>query len=362
MTESRNEKKYMQLALRLAGKGSGFVSPNPMVGAVFVRDGVIIGRGYHEKFGGPHAEINAIDNAGGDVRGATLYCTLEPCSHTDKKTPPCAQRLIKEGIHRVVISTHDPNPLVNGSGIRILKDAGIDVKTGLLEKESREMNRFFNKYISAKAPFIMVKIAQTLDGFIAQERTKQTWITNPAAQKLVHQWRSEYDAVLIGIGTLKSDNPRLTVRALKGRDPIRILVDRDLEANPEARFFDQNSDGRAIIFAAKGVSAEKINALEHTGAEVILVERDRTGKLPLSSLLSHLHESGISSVMIEGGQKIFTQFLKENLTDELQMILAPAIWGRGIRAVTDKIPLDKFRLKRSQALGDNVLLTFRRSE
>ncbi len=359
MTKPQNDKKYMQLALRLAKKGAGSVSPNPMVGAVFVRQGKIIGKGYHKKFGGAHAEINAIADADGHIRGATLYCTLEPCSHSDKKTPPCAQRLVEEKVRRVVIGTLDPNPKVNGGGIRILKAAGIEVKTGILEKECRELNRFFIKFITTGLPYVTVKIAQTLDGFISVDRKQQTLISNAAALKRVHQLRSVYDAVLIGAGTIRSDDPQLTVRLVKGRDPVRVLLERHLEVNPTARVFRGPSKSKTIVFTAKKSPIEKIHALEELGVHMIPVGLDHSGRLPLKKILHHLHSMGIASILVEGGQKIFTGFLKEGLNDELLIFVAPVLWGSGLRTVTEKINLDSFQLIRSEKLSNNLLLTFR---
>ncbi len=362
MTESVIDKQYMRLAIRLARKGAGKVSPNPLVGAVLVRDGKILGTGYHQYFGGPHAEINAITNAGGDVSGATLYCTLEPCSHTEKKTPPCAQRLVKEKIARIFVATLDPNPKVNGNGVQILKRAGIDVCTGLLATECRELNRFFNKYITTGLPFVTVKIAQTLDGFIARERRYQSWITNSAVRRRVHKWRSEYDAVLIGAGTLKSDNPQLNVREIKGRDPWRIVLDRDIESGPGANIFGNGLSGKTILFTGRRVRDEKIHAIRKTGAEIVRMDVDGNGRLALRPILHHLHTLGITSVLVEGGQKIFTSILLEDLADEIQIFIASVIWGSGLKAVSDKINLHSFRLTHTEKLADNILLTFRRQE
>ena len=362
MTESVTDKQYMRLALRLARKGAGMVSPNPLVGAVMVRDGKILGTGYHQYFGGPHAEINAIKDAGGDVSGATLYCTLEPCSHAGKKTPPCAQRLVKEKIGRAVIAVLDPNPRVNGNGVRILKEAGIDVQTGLLGAACRELNRFFHKYITTDLPYVMVKMAQTLDGFIARERQQQSWITNSAVRRRVHKWRSEYDTVLIGAGTLKSDNPQLNVREVKGRNPRRIVLDRDLDADPGANIFNNAQSGKIILFCGKHAKTDKIHSIINTGAEVIRMDVDGTGRLALRPILRELHNRGIASVLVEGGQKIFTSFLSDDLADEIRIFIAPVLWGSGLKAVSDKINLDSFRLAHSDKLADNLLLTFLRKD
>ncbi len=361
MSAHEKDRKYMQMALRLAHKGAGRVSPNPLVGAVIVRDGRIIGRGYHEQFGGPHAEINAIRDAGGDVNGATLYCTLEPCSHTGKKTPPCAQRLVKEKIRRVVVAATDPNPAVNGAGIAILQKAGITVETGVLEEKCREMNRFFFKYVTSHRPYVMVKIAQTIDGFIALDRTRQTWITNPEVRRRVHRWRSEFDAVLVGIGTVKSDDPELTVRDIAGRNPVRVLIDRDLEVSPAARILRNAAEERIVIFTSGESAVGNAGAIKKTGAEVVPVILEKNGRLAMRSILEQLHGWGVASVMVEGGQKIFTQTLSQDLADELQIFMAPVIWGSGIRAVAEKADLNNFSLISSEKLSDNLLVTFRRN-
>jgi diaminohydroxyphosphoribosylaminopyrimidine deaminase/5-amino-6-(5-phosphoribosylamino)uracil reductase len=359
MSENNNDKKYMELALRLAKKGAGCVSPNPMVGAVFVRDGKIIGQGYHRQYGEPHAEINAITDAGGDVRNATLYCTLEPCSHTDKNTPPCAQRLVREKIRGAVIASLDPNPKVNGAGVKILRDAGISVETGILGDESRELNRFFNTFMTLKRPYIMVKIAQTLDGLIARNRNLQTWITGSEARKKVHRWRSEYDAVLIGSGTLKSDDPQLTVRDTVGRDPLRILIDRDLSSDPGARILKGAAGGKTIVFCETGIPAKKIQSFGETGSEIIQIRPDKGGHLSIRDIINTLYEKNILSLLVEGGQTIFTRFLTEDLADELRIFMAPEIWGNGIHAVTEKVSLKDFHLTAVEKVSEDMLLTFR---
>ncbi|MFZ3156397.1 MAG: bifunctional diaminohydroxyphosphoribosylaminopyrimidine deaminase/5-amino-6-(5-phosphoribosylamino)uracil reductase RibD, partial [Smithella sp.] len=219
-----NDEYYMKLAIALARKGRFYVGPNPMVGAVIVKKGMIIGRGYHQRFGGNHAEINAIHNAGEDIAGSTLYVTLEPCCH-EGKTPPCTDSIIKHKIARVVIGAIDSNPLVSCQGINYLQSCGIEVKTGVLENECRKLNEKFFHYIETGLPFITVKYAQTLDGRIATATGESQWISSTASLKFAHQLRAEHDAILVGRKTVDKDNPELTVRLVKGRNPLRVIVD-----------------------------------------------------------------------------------------------------------------------------------------
>jgi diaminohydroxyphosphoribosylaminopyrimidine deaminase/5-amino-6-(5-phosphoribosylamino)uracil reductase len=223
------------------------------------------------------------------------------------------------------------------------------------------MNRFFFRYVTGQLPYVVVKIAQTLDGFIALDRTSQTWITNPAVRRRVHRWRSEYDAVLVGIGTVKSDNPELTVRDIAGRNPIRVLIDRDLEVSPTARILRNAAEDRVVIFTAGEPAGGNARAIKNTGAEVIPVESEKNGRLAMRSVLQQLHGRGVASVMVEGGQKIFTQIMSQGLADELQVFIAPVIWGSGIRAVAEKTDLENFSLISSENLSDNLLVTFRRN-
>ena len=220
-----NDYYFLRQCFTLAKKAKGFVSPNPLVGAILVKKGKVIGRGYHKRYGSDHAEVNALKNAKEGVAGSTLYCNFEPCCHTKKQTPPCVPLIIQKKIKRVVISNFDPNKEVNGKGVKQLREAGVEVITDILEDEGKDLNKFYFKYVSEKLPYITLKIAQSIDGKISEAKDKQTWLTGKESINYVHKLRSEYDAVLVGAGTIRTDNPLLNVRTIKGRNPIRIIID-----------------------------------------------------------------------------------------------------------------------------------------
>jgi diaminohydroxyphosphoribosylaminopyrimidine deaminase/5-amino-6-(5-phosphoribosylamino)uracil reductase len=349
---------FMRLALRLARKGAGKVSPNPMVGAVLVKNDQIIATGYHEQFGRAHAEVNAINSAREPVRDSTLYCTLEPCCHSNKNTPPCAQRIIKEGIKRVVIGSIDPNPEVSGKGIQLLRKAGIETEIGVSAAENDELNRFYIKYIKHGLPYVTVKIAQTIDGRIGLDRNRQTWLTSKRAQRLVHRWRSEYDAVLVGANTIRSDNPRLNVRAIRGRNPVRLVLSDSLDLPPDSLIFSQNTSARVIMFTGQESGSDVFKKIQKTGADVVHLadEPDR-----LRRMLSYLYKHNIASVLIEGGQSVFSQFIASGLADELQIFIAPKIFGRGVDSVSSEYDytLD-YHLYKSRKIDEDILLTYRK--
>lgn len=245
------DESYIQLAIEIAKKGTGSVSPNPLVGCVIIKDNKIIGAGYHQKFGEEHAEINAINSSAESVEGSTLYVNLEPCSHHGK-TPPCVDRIIKEKIKRVVIGTLDVNPLVSGNGVKALKKAGVDVKVGVLENECIELNKFFFKYITSKLPYVTLKAAQTLDGMIADKNKNSEWISSKESIKYVHWLRASYDAVLFGSDTAKIDNPKLTVRMVEGRNPYRVVLDSKLSLKTDLYLFKNNFDKTNNINHSRG--------------------------------------------------------------------------------------------------------------
>src|SRR6185369_12601402 len=256
---------YMRLALRLAERAAGRTSPNPMVGAVLVRGGKVIATGYHRKAGGPHAEIAALRRAGIKARGATLYLTLEPCSHYGR-TPPCVDAVIAAGVKEVVAGMTDPNPLVAGKGFRRLRQAGIRVRSGVLEKESRALNEAFNNFITRRLPFVLLKLAATLDGKIATATGSSRWVTGGEARRFVHDLRNRFDAVMVGVGTVLADDPQLTCRIRGGRNPVRIILDPRLRIPLKARVL--NEPGKTIVVAGESASREKQKALEKHGAEV----------------------------------------------------------------------------------------------
>ncbi|MBH1941157.1 bifunctional diaminohydroxyphosphoribosylaminopyrimidine deaminase/5-amino-6-(5-phosphoribosylamino)uracil reductase RibD [Mobilitalea sibirica] len=319
--------EYMKRALTLAKKGSGFTNPNPLVGAVIVKNNKIIGEGYHERYGGPHAEINAFHNATEDVTGATMYVTLEPCSHYGK-TPPCADAIVKKGIKRVVVATQDPNPLVAGKGIQILRDHGIEVHTGILEKESQKQNEIFNKYITTGLPFCLLKTAMTLDGKIATGTGDSKWITNEASRAYVHTLRHRYCAIMVGIGTILTDNPYLNTR-ISGSicsDPIRIVVDTRARLPLDANILHMNSSARTILATTNLASLEKLSQLEAMGIEIIVTPLENA-QVDLRYLMKELGKKKIDSILLEGGSELNYSALSSGIVDKVNAFIAPKIIG-----------------------------------
>jgi diaminohydroxyphosphoribosylaminopyrimidine deaminase / 5-amino-6-(5-phosphoribosylamino)uracil reductase len=355
------DESYIRLAVEIARKGMGNVSPNPLVGCVIIKNDRIIGAGYHEQYGGPHAEINAINSANESVEGSTLYLNLEPCSHHGK-TPPCVDKIIECKIARVVIGTMDMNPLVSGDGIKKLKAAGIEVKVGILEKECIELNKFFFKFITKKIPFVSLKAAVTLDGKIADKYGDSKWISSAASRRYVHQLRSKYDAVLIGTGTAIKDNPSLTVRLIEGRNPKRIILDSGLKLNFTQNLMINNSDKKLYIITSKqNAGKPKIKTLENRGIKVIFVKEGADGRLSLKNILRELAKIQVASVLIEGGGEIFSSFIKANLFDEILLFIAPKMLGEGIPVIGDlgiKNMKKSYKLKinETERIGDDVLM------
>src|SRR5512136_472792 len=308
----REDERWMRRVLRLAEKGRGRTSPNPMVGAVLVKDNKVVGDGYHTKAGEAHAEIVALQRAGEGARGATLYLNLEPCAHYGK-TPPCAPRVVEEGVKRVVIGMEDPNPLVRGKGMEILRGAGLDVDVGIQEKECWRLNEAFCKYILQKVPFVILKVAATLDGKIATRNGDSKWISGEASRRLVHRLRDQVDGVVVGIGTVLKDNPLLTTRIRGGRDPYRIVLDSRLRIPEEANVIG-TSPSKAIIAATELASREKIEKLEERGVRILILD-SREGRVDLKACLSKLGEMGITSLLVEGGSHINGSLLDEGLFD-----------------------------------------------
>jgi diaminohydroxyphosphoribosylaminopyrimidine deaminase / 5-amino-6-(5-phosphoribosylamino)uracil reductase len=314
------DEKYMLRALELASLGLGSVSPNPMVGCVIVHKDEIIGEGYHEEYGQAHAEPNAISSLKNPdlLPFSTVYVTLEPCAHWGK-TAPCANLLVDKRVKKVVIGTVDTNPLVGGKGIQILKDAGIEVVTGILDKKVREQNKRFFTFMEKKKPFVILKWAQTKDGFIARENYDSKWISNPYSRQLVHRWRSEEDAIMVGTLTAKYDNPQLNVREWVAKNPIRIVVDRKLTLEPGLHLFDQSQS----TLCYNQVMTQKADNLEHV-------------KLPegfnIGEILVDLYERKIQSLIVEGGAQLLNKFIQENLWDEARVFTGQVQFGSGIPA------------------------------
>jgi len=327
-----NDESYMKHALRLARKGEGWVSPNPMVGAVIVKNDRIIGEGYHRKFGEAHAEINALNQATEPAEGSTIYVTLEPCSHHGK-TPPCVESLIANHPARVVIGTADPNPLVAGQGIETLKRQGIEVTVGVLEDACKEINESFFKFIQTRLPFVTLKFAQTLDGRIATSTGHSRWISSPPSRRFAHHLRHAHDAILVGIGTILSDDPELTVRLVRGKNPLRIVLDSRLRIPMTARILQDQDQAGTLIVTTDKAEEEKLSRLNHLGIDTLIVPADLSGKIDLNRLLQELGNRNIASILVEGGAGILTSLLAANLADRLIAIVAPKIAGQGIEAV-----------------------------
>lgn len=326
-----NHYAYMKIALELAARARGRTSPNPMVGAVLVNNGQVVGQGYHARAGTPHAEIMALKDAGDKANGATLYVTLEPCCHYGR-TGPCTKAVIEAGVNRVVVAALDPNPLVAGKGIKQLRDAGIEVVCGVMEESARELNEVFNKYITSRLPFVVSKVAMSLDGKIATRTGESQWITGQDAREKGHQLRNNYDAILIGVGTLLSDNPSLTTRLASGlgRDPKRIVLDSKVRTPPDCKMLNQDSAAPTYIITGKNADQLRVKRLKTAGAIVVPMENDRQG-ICLNKLLEWLGSMEITSLIVEGGAAVHGSFFKKGLVDKVYWFIAPKIVG-GVEA------------------------------
>ncbi|HJT20956.1 MAG TPA: bifunctional diaminohydroxyphosphoribosylaminopyrimidine deaminase/5-amino-6-(5-phosphoribosylamino)uracil reductase RibD [Nitrospira sp.] len=322
----------MTLALRLAAKGRGTAGPNPMVGAVVVRGRRIVGRGFHRRPGLPHAEILALNEAGKRARGATLYVTLEPCCHLEKRTPPCVPAVIESGVRRVVIAMRDPNPLVKGKGIAALRRAGLSITTGVAGREAEALNTVYRHWIATKRPYVTLKAGMTLDGQIATPSGESQWITGIHSRRDAHLLRSRVDAVLIGVGTVQADNPSLTARTgarldrLSPRQPLRVVADSRLCSSPQARVFSAQAEARTIVATTAAAPASKRRALEKKGIETVVLPAVR-GRLSLPALLKELGRRGITSLLLEGGSELNAAMLKAKLVDHVRLYIAPAFLG-----------------------------------
>ena len=325
---------FMRRALKLAKKGEAWVSPNPMVGTVIVKKNRIIGEGYHQKFGDNHAEINAINHATETIEGSTIYVNLEPCTHYGK-TPPCIEKIIACKPARVVIGTADPNPLVAGGGIKALKRSSIETTVGILEETCKRINERFFKFIRTGTPFVTLKFAQTLDGRIATSAGHSRWISSEKSLRFVHMLRSHHDAVLIGVGTLIKDDPELTIRLTRGRNPLRVVVDSRLRISPDARVLKNQNMAKTIIATTGHAVSGKRTLLDKMGIETVVVEQDNDHRVDLTKLFVELGKRNISSVLVEGGAAVITSLLTEKLTDRVVIIIAPKIVGKGVEAVGD---------------------------
>jgi diaminohydroxyphosphoribosylaminopyrimidine deaminase / 5-amino-6-(5-phosphoribosylamino)uracil reductase len=351
------DEQYIERCIELALKGAGNVSPNPMVGSVIVKNGKVVAEGYHKKYGESHAERNAINTAirkGINLKGAELYVNLEPCAH-EGKTPPCADLIAEHKFSRVVIGIKDPYHLVAGRGIKKLKQAGIKVKVGVLENECRELNKFFLKLVETGLPYVTIKTAQTMDGKIANEKHQSKWISSPESRRLVHKMRAVYDAVLVGSNTVKYDNPELTVRDAKGRNPYRIVIDPELELSLNKKIFSTKLKGRTIVFTSKNANKAKINTLTKRGILVLTCRTDK-GIISVKEVLKKTASLGISSVMVEGGALTYNEFIKNKLVDEFMIFIAPKVMSKGIQAFNNEINFASYKSINYYKVSNDILV------
>jgi len=320
-----SDENHLRLACELALRGKGRTRPNPMVGAVLVKNGRRIGTGYHRQWGSPHAEVAALRNATENPERATLYVNLEPCTHYGK-TPPCVDAILAAKVRRVVIGTRDPNPRVNGRGVRLLRRHGVEVQCGVLEAECRRLNEVFFKFMETGKPFVSLKAALTLDGKIASGRGESQWISCAASRLRVHRLRSRVDAVLVGAGTVLRDDPQLTVRGVgRAANPRRILLDARLRAPLHAKILNQEAP--TLVAAGERAPLAKVRKMQRMGISVELFPADARGRVPLAPLLRRLGEHGVQHLLVEGGSHVFTSFLEEEEADHFLLFLAPLFLG-----------------------------------
>ncbi len=354
------DEQYMQRCFELALKGAGNVSPNPLVGCVIVKNGKIFTESWHKKYGEYHAERNAINSAikkGINLKGAELYVNLEPCAHFGK-TPPCCDLIIEHRFSKVVIGVKDPYHAVSGKGIARMRKAGIKVITAVLEEEAKELNKFFFKYVTTGLPYITIKAAQTVDGKIADDKYRSKWISSTESRCTVHKLRSVYDAVLVGANTVKYDNPKLNVRDVKGRDPYRIIIDKDLALKLNYNVY-KYSDGKTIVLTSLNADIRKIKLLQKKQV-IVLPCKIKKGKIDLVDAMKKLASHNIASIMIEGGAFVYNEFLKAGLVDELLIFIAPDVMGGGITAFSDKKSFKDFSNVNYYTSGRDILVNLRK--
>ena len=331
MTATTPHRHFMTLALRLAAKGRGKTSPNPMVGALVVKNGRIVGRGYHHGPGQPHAEIIALNQAGSRANGATLYVTLEPCCHLLKRTPPCVPAVIQSGVRQVVVAMVDPNPSVKGRGIAAFRRAGIMVTTGTAQEEAAQLNRAYLHWVRTGRPYVILKAGMTLDGKIATAKGESRWITGPRARQEAHRLRSQVDAVVVGVGTVIHDDPALTARLsdrplkLAPKQPLRVVLDSRLRTSPTARICAKQDQAKTLIVTTSRASRPR-HPFERAGVEILSLSKKK-GRVSLSALMTVLGKRGITSVLIEGGSTINAAVLREKLVNHVLFYVAPTLLG-----------------------------------
>ena len=319
------QEKYMKLALELAANAKGRTSPNPLVGAVIVKDNRVVGCGWHRKAGTPHAEVHALRQAGELAKGADVYVSLEPCSHYGK-TPPCAKALVEAGVNNVYAAMLDPNPKVAGNGFKILQEAGIHVEYGFLEDEARKLNEVFLKWIMHKQPFVVMKAAMTLDGKIATVEGQSKWITNETSRAYGYKLRDIYDGILVGINTVIADDPALTARVEGGKNPIRIVVDSTLKIPLTAKLL-HDKQAPVIVATTKLASAEKVAQLQNLGVEVLIIDTDEVNRVDMTKLMQELGQKNICSILVEGGAEIHGSLIEHKLINKVYFFIAPKLVG-----------------------------------
>jgi len=353
------ELTYMRSALALARRGLGKTAPNPAVGCVIVRDGAVVGRGWHQKAGAPHAEVHALNEAGALAAGADVYVTLEPCAHFGK-TPPCARALVAARVARVYLAMVDPNPLVAGKGVAILREAGIEVQVGLLEEQARALNRPFIKWIETGRPFVTLKSALTMDGKSATAGGDSRWITGDRSRREVHRLRGAMDAIMVGVGTVVKDDPLLTCRVPGGKDPIRVVVDSTLRIPLHAAVFNPQSAARTLV-ATCSSDAARLAAVASRGGEILRCAK-REGQVDLHDLFGQLGALGIQSILLEGGSHLAGAALRAGLIDRCLIFLAPKLVGgaglglfagEGVALMGDALRLEGMTVKR---IGADLLV------
>ncbi|HEY3374308.1 MAG TPA: bifunctional diaminohydroxyphosphoribosylaminopyrimidine deaminase/5-amino-6-(5-phosphoribosylamino)uracil reductase RibD [Candidatus Aquicultor sp.] len=350
--------ELMRRAIDLAEKGRGTTSPNPMVGALIVKDDRIIGEGFHKKAGNPHAEVNALMASTEDVAGATMVVSLEPCNHFGR-TPPCTEAIINAGIKKVIVGMIDPNPQCAGSGIKQLRDAGIEVEHGVLADVVARQNEVFIKFITTGRPFIIVKAAMSLDGKIAAQEGKQTAITGEEALRRAHELRNEYDAIMVGVGTARTDNPKLTTRLdiEDTRNPIRIIVDSRAKLPLDSNIVRTANDVQTILATTAFAPRQNREDLAARGIDVLKIDA-WDGSVDLEMLLEELGERHISSIMVEGGSKLIASFARAGLVDKYMLFVAPKLIGeQGVDVIGDKLDaVRELRIERVERLGEDILI------
>lgn len=343
------DEKYMRLAMQLAGNAIGRTSPNPLVGAVIVKDNRVVGCGWHRKAGTPHAEVHALNQAGELAQGADVYVTLEPCAHYGK-TPPCAKALVEAKVKNVYGGLLDVNPKVAGKGFKILEDAGIHVEYGFLQDELRKQNEVFFKWIEHKKPFVVLKAAMTLDGKIATATGQSKWITNETSRAYGYKLRDIYDGIMVGINTVIEDNPMLTARVDGGKNPIRIVVDSSLKIDINANVV-QDKSAKTIIATTDKADKDKILKLQAQDIDVIVVDKDENDKVDIEKLLDILGQQNICSILVEGGATLSGSFVAKKLVDKVYFFIAPKIVG-GKEAKTPVAGTGILNLQEALALKD----------